>query len=73
MSPVQRPKFSSGNLLIVRSDPRDDLDPRLVHRLETRGLHLGILVWDRSKEHVPRIFFTLSPLRLTRLTGQSSD
>ena len=31
----------AGNLLIVRSDPWDDLDPRLVHRLEPLSLLLS--------------------------------
>jgi hypothetical protein len=35
------------------SDSRDDLDPRLVHRLEPLGLHLRILVWDGADEVVP--------------------
>jgi hypothetical protein len=34
------------NLLIARSDPGNDLDPSLVHRLEPLSLLLGILVWD---------------------------
>ena len=39
-------EFLRGNLLIVRSDPGDDLDPSLVHRLEPFSLLLGVLVWD---------------------------
>ena len=35
-----------------RSDPGDDLDPRLVHRLEPLSLLLGILVRDRTDEVV---------------------
>jgi hypothetical protein len=31
----------------------DDLDPSLVHRLQARGLHLGILVWDGRDGVVP--------------------
>jgi hypothetical protein len=42
-----------GNLLIVRSDPRHDLDPGLVHRLEPLSLLLGILVWDGADGVVP--------------------
>ena len=41
-----------GNLLIVRSDPGDDLDPSLMHSLESLSLLLGILVWDGSDEVV---------------------
>jgi hypothetical protein len=37
-------------LLILRSDPGDDLDPSLVHRLEPLSLSLGILVWDGADE-----------------------
>ena len=33
-------------------DSGDDLDPRLVHRLQARGLLLGILVWDGADEVV---------------------
>ena len=35
--------FFGGNLLIARSDSGDDLDPSLVHRLETGGLHVSTL------------------------------
>ena len=35
-----------GNLLIMRSDPGNDLDPCFVHPLEPLSLLLGILVWD---------------------------
>jgi hypothetical protein len=68
MSPVQRPKILfAGKLLIARSDPRDDLDPRLVHRLETRGLHLGILVRDRADEVVaPAVLSILLGCRSSR-------
>ena len=38
--------FLRENLLIARSDPGNDLDPSLVHRLEPLSLLLGILVWD---------------------------
>lgn len=38
--------FLRENLLIARSDPVNDLDPSLVHRLEPLRLLLGILVWD---------------------------
>ena len=34
------------------SDPGDDLDPSLVHRLEALSLLLGILVWDGADEVV---------------------
>ena len=34
------------------SDPGDDLDPSLVHRLEPLSLLLGILVWDGADEVV---------------------
>jgi hypothetical protein len=34
----------------VRSDSGDDLDPRLVHRLEPLNLLLRILVWDGADE-----------------------
>ena len=36
----------------VRSDPGDDLDPSLMHRLEPLSLLLGILVWDGADEVV---------------------
>jgi len=35
------------------SSPRDGLDPRLVHCLEPRGLHLAILVRDGADRIVP--------------------
>src|SRR4029453_15552599 len=35
------------------SDSGADLDPRLVHRLEACGLHLGILVRDSADGVVP--------------------
>ena len=38
--------FLRENLLIARSDPGNDLDPSLVHRLEPLSLLLGILVSD---------------------------
>jgi hypothetical protein len=48
------PRFPfTGNLLIVRSDSGDDLDPSLVHRLEPLSLLLRILVWDGADEVVP--------------------
>ena len=34
------------------SDSGDNLDPGLVHRLETLGFHLRILVWDGADEVV---------------------
>ena len=36
----------------TRSDPGDDLDPGLVHRLEALSLLLRILVWDGADEVV---------------------
>jgi hypothetical protein len=45
----------AGNLLIVHSDPGDDLDPSLVHRLEALSLLLRILVWDGADEVVARL------------------
>jgi len=44
--------FLRENLLIARSDPGNDLDPSLVHRLEPLGLLLGVLVWDGADEVV---------------------
>jgi hypothetical protein len=38
--------FLRENQLIARSDPGNDLDPSLAHRLEPLSLLLGILVWD---------------------------
>jgi hypothetical protein len=38
--------------LAARSDSGDDLDPRLVHRLQALRLLLGILVWDGADEVV---------------------
>ena len=40
----------AGNLLIVRLDPGDDLDPGLVHCFEPLFLLLRILVWDGPDE-----------------------
>jgi hypothetical protein len=55
----------AGNLLIVRSDPGDDLDPSLVHRLEALSLLLRILVWDGADEVVaPAVLFDLARVPL---------
>jgi hypothetical protein len=46
------------------SDPRDNLDPSLVHRLEPRSLLLGILVWDGADEVVmPAVLIDLPRYR----------
>ena len=42
----------AGNLLIVRLDPRGDLDAGLVHSLDPLSLLLGILVWDGADKVV---------------------
>jgi hypothetical protein len=47
----------SENLLIVRSDPGNDLDSRLVHRRESLSILLGILVWDGADEVVALAVF----------------
>jgi hypothetical protein len=44
----------AGNLLIVRSDSGDDIDPSLVYRLEPLSLLLRILVWDGADEVTAR-------------------
>ena len=55
----------AGNLLIVRSDPGDDLDPSLVHRLEPLSLLLRILVWDGADEVVaPAVLVDLARVPL---------
>jgi len=41
--------FLRENLLIARSDPGNDLDPSLVHRLEPLSLLLGILVYGMAR------------------------
>jgi hypothetical protein len=46
----------AGNLLIVRSDPGDDLDPGLVDRPEPLILLLRILVLDGADEVVAPAF-----------------
>jgi hypothetical protein len=57
--------FFAGNLLIVRSDPGDDLDPSLVHRLEPLSLLLRILVWDGADEVVaPAVLVDLARVPL---------
>ena len=46
------------------SDPGDDLDPRLVHRLEPLSLLLAILVWDGADEIVtPAVLVDLVRMR----------
>ena len=55
----------AGNLLIARSDPGNDLDPSVVHSLESLSLLLGILVWDGADEVVtPTIRADLARVRL---------
>jgi len=44
-----------------RSNPGDDLDPRLVHCLEPLSLLLRILVWDGADEVVaPAVLLDLA-------------
>jgi len=43
---------SRGNLLIMHLDPGDNLDPSLVHRLESLSLLLRILVGDGADDVV---------------------
>ena len=48
-----------------RSDPGDDLDPGLVHRLEPLSLLLGISVWDVADEVMaPSILVDLARVSL---------
>ena len=42
--------MSGVHLLTVRSDPGDDLHPRLVDRLESLNLLPGILVWEGADQ-----------------------
>ena len=50
------------------SDPGDDLDPSLVHRLEPLSLLLGILVWDGADEVVaPAVLVDLARVSLARV------
>ena len=56
----------AGNLLIVRLDPRGDLDAGLVHSLDPLSLLLGILVGDGADEVMP-------PAVLVDLVGMRSD
>jgi hypothetical protein len=62
------PEFPSGNLLIARSDPGNDLDPSLVHRREPLSLLLGILVRDSADEVVtPAVLVDLARVLLVAL------
>jgi len=55
----------AGNLLIVRSDSGDDLDPSFVHRLQPLSLLLRILVRDGADEVVaPAVFVDLARVPL---------
>ena len=57
--------FLRENLLIARSDPGNDLDPSLVHRLEPLFLKIRILVWDCADEIVaPAILVDLARMPL---------
>ena len=68
------PESLRGNLLIVRSNPRDGLDPGLVHRLEPCGLHLGILVRDGADEVVaPAVLARVSLVALINWTYLSQE
>jgi hypothetical protein len=58
--------FLRENLLIARSDPGNDLDPSLVHRLEPLSLLLGILVWDGADG-------VMSPILHPSLRSRSVD
>ena len=58
--------FLRENLLIARSDPGNDLDPSLVHRLEPLSLLPGILVSDRANGVV-------APAGLVDLVTMQSD
>jgi hypothetical protein len=50
------------------SNPGDDLDPSLVHRLEVGGFHLGILVWDGADDIVtPSVLVDLARVPLGAL------
>lgn len=62
--------FFVGNLLIVCSDPGDDLDPRFMHRLEPFSLLLGISHGsdgDRDDATLCRLMLLWLVVRLYRI------